>query len=152
VAWHADVGFGLGGPLEPLPWGPGDEHELAGWHYRVVRDGAELVLQSRVDGIWSDLYGFATDPVPLIDVETINWWVCTHPGSPFVTGLIVARQSHEGIRTSLSDWSGLALSESTPDGGTSVTELARAELPAVLADCFGLGGFVLDERERLVPA
>jgi N-hydroxyarylamine O-acetyltransferase len=152
VAWHADVGFGLGGPLEPLPWGPGEAHELAGWGYRVVRDGGELVLQSRAEGEWADLYGFVPEPIPLIDVETINWWVCTHPGSPFVTGLMVARQDPDGVRTSLSDWAGLALAESAPGGASTVTELERAALPALLADRFGLDGFVLDERERLVPA
>ena len=150
--WHADVGFGLGGPLEPLPWGPGDAHELAGWEYRVVGDGGELVLQSRAEGEWVDLYGFVPDPVPLIDVETINWWVCTHPGSPFVTGLIVARQDRDGLRTTVSDWAGLVLAESAPDGASSAVEVERAELPALLAERFGLPGFVLDERDRLVPA
>ncbi|HWX52108.1 MAG TPA: arylamine N-acetyltransferase, partial [Solirubrobacteraceae bacterium] len=25
--WHADAGFGMGTPLEPLPYGPGAEHD-----------------------------------------------------------------------------------------------------------------------------
>ncbi|HEX3510482.1 MAG TPA: arylamine N-acetyltransferase [Solirubrobacteraceae bacterium] len=149
--WHADVGFGLGTPLEPLPWGPGSEREIAGWRYRVVQGGAELVLQAFEDGGWSDLYGFVPDPVPLIDVETINWWVCTYPTSPFVTGLVVSTQARDGSRTTLSDWDGLALTERTP-GGSSRTELRREQVPALLAERFGLDGFVLDERERLVPA
>ena len=66
--------------LEPLPFGAGDEHEQEGWRYRIVRDGPELVLQRIDDGAWVDLYGFPPEPVPRVDVETINWWACTHPG------------------------------------------------------------------------
>jgi N-hydroxyarylamine O-acetyltransferase len=44
--WHADVGFGMGTPLEPLPFGPGSEHEQSGWRFRVAADGEELVLQA----------------------------------------------------------------------------------------------------------
>ena len=43
--WHADVGFGAGTLLEPIPFGPGEEHEQEGWRFRVVQDGEELVLQ-----------------------------------------------------------------------------------------------------------
>ena len=151
ASWHADVGFGRGSPLGPLPWGPGDPHELAGWSYRVVQDGAELVMQQLEWGSWSDLYGFVPEPVPLIDVETINWWVSTHPRSPFVTGLLITSQRTDGSRTELSDWSGLVLTETTPQRSTT-TQVLRAQLPALLAERFSLPGFVLDEDERLVPA
>ena len=40
--WHADVGFGLGTLLEPLPFGPGAEHEQPGGRFRVAQDGDEL--------------------------------------------------------------------------------------------------------------
>jgi N-hydroxyarylamine O-acetyltransferase len=149
--WHADVGFGLGTPLEPLPWGPGEDREIAGWRYRVVEDDRELVLQTHEDGAWVDLYGFVPDPVPLIDVETINWWVCTYPSSPFVTGLIVSIQAPDGTRTTLSDWDGLALAERTPAGGSRV-DVDRRQVPALLAERFGLDGFELDEHGVLAPA
>ena len=35
--WHADVGFGLGSLFEPIPFGPGEAHDQAGWRFRVVR-------------------------------------------------------------------------------------------------------------------
>ena len=44
--WHADVGFGSGTLIEPIPWGPGEEHEQAGWRFRVVQDGGEWALQT----------------------------------------------------------------------------------------------------------
>jgi N-hydroxyarylamine O-acetyltransferase len=149
--WHADVGFGLGSPLEPLPWGPGDVHVLGGWSYRIVEDGRELVLQQLEPDGWRDMYGFVPEPVPVIDVETVNWWVSTSPRSPFVTGLIVTSQDADGKRTALSDWSGLALTETTPAGSTSI-EVRREQLPQLLAERFALPGFVLGADERLVPA
>ena len=53
--WHADVGFGMGTLFEPLPFGPGPAHEQSGWRYRVVRDDAELVLQTHAVEGWVDL-------------------------------------------------------------------------------------------------
>jgi N-hydroxyarylamine O-acetyltransferase len=150
--WHADVGFGLGTLFEPLPFGPGEAHEQSGWHYRVVREGPELVLQTPAEEGWADLYAFMDHPVPQIDVETINWWVCTNPRSPFVTGMIASLQSDDGLRTSLSDWESLALTERTPEA-TSTRALDRAEVPGLLAERFGLGGFALgaDGRLRAAP-
>ena len=104
AVWHADAGFGVGSLLEPIPFGPGQEYELSGWRVRVVEDGAELVLQEWEDGGWVDLYGFVPEPVPLADIATSNWYTCTHPRSPFVTGLIVAKHRDDGTRVSLSDW------------------------------------------------
>jgi N-hydroxyarylamine O-acetyltransferase len=149
--WHADVGFGLGSPLEPLPWGPGEVHVLGGWSYRVVEDGRELVLQQLERDGWSDMYGFVPEPVPVIDVETVNWWVSTSPRSPFVTGLIVTSQDADGKRTALSDWSGLSLTEATPAGSSSI-EVRPEQLPELLSERFALPGFVLGADERLVRA
>jgi N-hydroxyarylamine O-acetyltransferase len=150
--WHADVGFGRGTPLEPLPWGPGAEHEQAGWRFRIARDGPELVLQTLDGGEWADVYSFLPLPAPAIDLETSNWWVSTHPGSPFVSGLIVACQDGEGGRTWLSDWSGaLVLTEQTPAGERS-HEVARELLPRLLSERFGLEGFALDANGRVVAA
>ncbi|HEY8304120.1 MAG TPA: arylamine N-acetyltransferase [Solirubrobacteraceae bacterium] len=149
AVWHADVGFGLGSLLDPLPWGPGSEHEQSGWMFRLVDDGRELVLQTIEDGRWVDVYGFPPQPVPFVDLETSNWWISTHPNSPFVTGLIASIQDDEGKRTSLSDWNELALTEQTPRGKT-VTPVDRGEVPELLASRFGLRGFELDGEGRVV--
>jgi N-hydroxyarylamine O-acetyltransferase len=149
ASWHADVGYGLGTLFEPLPFGAGAEHEQLGWSFRVVEEYPELVLQAEEDGGWVDLYGFLPHPVPPIDVETINWWVSTHPRSPFVTGLMVAAQSREGRRLSLRDGGGgLALREHAP-GRSAVTPVDWAAVPELLATRFGLGGFGLDGDGRL---
>jgi N-hydroxyarylamine O-acetyltransferase len=138
--WHADAGFGHGTLLEPIPFGPGGPHEQSGWRFRVVEEGAELVLQTYQDEEWSDLYGFVPEPVPFVDIETSNWFTCTYPRSPFVTGLIVSAQRPDGARVSLSDWQGLSLREETPAGG-STRPVDPAEVRELIETRFGLRGF-----------
>lgn len=138
--WHADVGFGRGTLLEPIPFGPGGPYEQSGWRFRIVEDGPELVLQAVQDDEWVDLYGFLPEPVPSIDVETSNWFACTHPRSPFVTGLIVSSQRPDGTRLTLSDWEELSLSEETP-ARASVRRVAPDEVDGLIAARFGLDGF-----------
>lgn len=151
ATWHADVGFGRGSLFEPIPFGPGPEREQRGRRFRVVEDGAELVLQTVREEAWEDLYGFSADPVPLVDVETANWYTSTYPRSPFVTGLIAGIQAEDGSHTVLSDWSGLALTADTP-AGTTVTPVERDEIPQLLARSFGLTGFAIGADGRLVRA
>jgi N-hydroxyarylamine O-acetyltransferase len=149
--WHADVGFGAGSLLEPLPFGPGAEHEQSGWRFRVVEGEPELVLQTAQGEEWVDLYGFLAHPAPLVDLETSNWFTSTHPSSPFVAGLIVSAQADDGTRTTLSDRTGLALTERTPAGAT-VTPLEWDAVPELLAARFGLPGYAIGSDGRLVSA
>lgn len=151
--WHADVGFGLGTLLDPIPFGPDPDavHQQSGWSYRVIQDGSELVLQARGPDGWSDDYGFEPRPVRRIDIELSNWWVCTHPRSPFVFGLIAAISHGDGLREAISDWSGpLTVRTITPEGVES-SEQPRTVIPGRL-ERFGLPGFALDEDGRVRAA
>jgi N-hydroxyarylamine O-acetyltransferase len=149
--WHADVGFGRGTLLAPIPFGPGDEHVQDGWRFRVVADGPELVLQTVSDGEWIDGYTFAPEPVPLIDIETSNWYTATHPRSPFVSaGISAAIYDRDATAVSLSDWSGsLILTELTPEKRT-VTPVAPEQAGELLHERFGLSGWTLEADGRLV--
>jgi N-hydroxyarylamine O-acetyltransferase len=149
--WLADVGFGNGTLLEPIPFGPGGEHEQSGWRFRVVSDGAEHVLQTAAGGGWTDVYGFVPEPVPAIDIETSNWFTCTNPRSPFVGGLIIAANRPDGTRVVLSDWSGLSFTTHTPTESTP-REITREEIPPLLAQTFGLPGFALGNDGRITRA
>jgi N-hydroxyarylamine O-acetyltransferase len=151
ASWHADVGLGARGILEPIPFGPGPTREQSGWSFRVVNDGSELVLQQLAVDEWTDLYGFLPRPVPLVDVETSNWWASTHPRSRFVAGLIVGVRRDDGTGTLLCDWSELSLTEQTP-AGTDVTPLEREAIPELLATRFSLPGFTLGPDRRIVRA
>jgi N-hydroxyarylamine O-acetyltransferase len=150
VQWHADVGFGLGTLLDPIPFGPHPDavHEQSGWSFRVVENGSELVLQTLQSSGWSDVYGFVPQPVPRIDIEVNNWWTSTSPLSPFVFGLIAAVNHDDGLREAISDWSGpLLVMTMTPDGIDS-SEQPRTVIPARLEQ-FGLAGFQLDGDGRV---
>jgi arylamine N-acetyltransferase len=134
--------------LDPLPFGPGAVHEQSGWQFRIVEDGNEFVLQSKGAGDWEALYGFVPEPVPLIDVETSNWYISTNPRSPFVSGLMVSLLSDDGQYALLGDRDGLSLAEGSPAGET-VTPLSIDELPELLADRFGLMGHSVGTDGRL---
>ncbi len=151
--WLADAGFGNGTLLEPIPFGSGATHEQGGWRFRIVTEGPEHILQTTGASGWTDLYGFAPEPVPTVDVETSNWFASTHPRSPFVTGLIVSTQGRDGSRAMLSDWTGLKLTEETA-GGSARTEtpVVPEQIPQLLERRFGLGGFRLDGGGRVVLA
>jgi N-hydroxyarylamine O-acetyltransferase len=143
--WHADVGFGRGSLLEPVPFGPGGVYEQAGWRFQVARDRAELVLQTTVGDRWVDLYGFIPEPVPMIDVRVSNWYTCTWPSSPFVTGLVVTAYAADGSRATLTDRDGLGLIEETPTDSVR-TAVEWDAVPEILCKRFALEGFALDGR------
>ncbi len=146
--WHADVGFGSGTLLEPLPWGPGDEHEQSGWRFRVVERSPQWVLQTVNDGEWTDIYGFLPIPVPEVDIEMSNWWTATHPESSFVTGFLATRQWRDGRRLILTDWGELTLIERTA-AETVSTPVTREQVPRLLAERLELPGFELDVAGRV---
>jgi N-hydroxyarylamine O-acetyltransferase len=148
AVWLADAGFGHGSLLEPIPFGPGGPYEQSGWRFRVVPDGPEHVLQTDEGAGWTDLYGFVPEPVPVVDIETSNWFTSTHPRSPFVTGLIVTAHNRDGSRVTLSDWRELSLTEQTPAESIS-TEVEREQVPQLLESRFGLPGFTLGSGGRL---
>jgi N-hydroxyarylamine O-acetyltransferase len=146
--WLADAGFGLGTLPEPIPFGPGDVHEMSGWRFRIVEDGFENVLQAGSESGWVDVYGFIPQPVPMSDIEVANWFTSAHPKSPFVTGLVVSTQRPDGTRIDLRDWTGLALTEQTP-AGADVTPVRLEEVPRMLRTRFGLHGFALNRDGRV---
>ena len=146
--WLADVGFGNGTMLEPIPFGPGAEYEQSGWRFRLVQDGSEHVLQAADGAGWTDVYGFVPEPVPFIDIQTSNWFTCTHPSSPFVAGLMVTINRPDGTRVTLSDRRGLTLTTDTPRDHSEVA-VPWAQVPDLLDTVFGLPGFVLGDNDRV---
>jgi N-hydroxyarylamine O-acetyltransferase len=149
--WHADVGFGRGTLMEPIPFGPGGPYDQAGWSVRVIAEGDELILQAEDREGWADQYSFDPRPVPHVDVVTSNWYTSTNPRSPFVSGLMVAANAADGTRTALSDWGEPLLEVETP-ASREATHVQREQFPALLAERFGLPGWELGPDERLRPA
>ena len=148
--WHADVGFGRGTLLEPIPFGPGGEHVHEGWRFRVIADGPELVLRTVADGEWVDGYSFVPEPVPLIDIETSNWYTATHPRSPFVSaGISVAMYDRDAVAVSLSDWSGSLILTELTQASRAVTPVEPEQVGDLLSARFGLHGWSYDADRRL---
>jgi len=85
----ADVGFGGGGLLHPMPLVEAQPVRHYAWDYRFVREGCSWVLQSLSGAQWMDLYTFTLDRQYRIDYEVANYYVSTHPGSQFTQGLFV---------------------------------------------------------------
>jgi len=148
--WLADVGFGGGGLLDPLPFAAGAETVQSGWRYRLVEDGPELVLQVFQDGGWADMYGFVPEPVPRIDIVVHNWFTATHPGSPFVTGLFAGRRTPERC-LSLFVSEEAVLVERPVGGASHSTTVASEAVPALLAERFEIPGVVVGRDGRLAP-
>jgi N-hydroxyarylamine O-acetyltransferase len=148
--WHADVGFGLGTLLDPIRFGPAGVCEQSGWSFQVMQDGDELALQTLGPDGWIDVYSFSPRPAFRIDIEVSNWWVCTNPASPFVSGLIVAVSHDDGRREALCDFSGQLLAMASSPDDAETTEAQREAIPSLLARRFGLPGFGLGPDGRIV--
>jgi N-hydroxyarylamine O-acetyltransferase len=140
--WLADVGFGGGGLLDPLPFAAGPETEQSGWRYRLVEDGPELVLQVFQDGGWTDMYGFVPEPAEPIDVAVNNWYTATHPDSDFVKGVIVGRRFPDRC-LSLFVFDEAVLVERPVGGASAVALVSRTDVPRILAERFEIPGVVV---------
>lgn len=89
--WIADVGFGGTGLLEPIPLRAGAEVELPLASFRLQQEGELWVMQSSLPTRWFDLYGFTLEPQERIDFEAPNYFIATHPSSPFTKNLVLAK-------------------------------------------------------------
>ena len=132
--WLADVGFGLQGPLEPVPM-DGQSHAQQGDVYRVIGEGTEQVLQWARPGPqdWLDLYAFVPEARPAIDFVMGNHFTSTFSRSPFVTSL-VAQLPTPGARYSLRNLHFSVIRGETLEERQVTPEEARA----LLGDRFGL--------------
>lgn len=85
-----DVGFGGQTLTSPIRLEAGPVQQTRHEPYRLTRRGDHHTLAAQIRGEWQPLYTFTTEPRPRIDLEVGSWYVSTHPGSHFVTGLTVA--------------------------------------------------------------
>ncbi len=146
--WIADVGFGGGGLLDPVPFEVGIEVEQSGWRYRLVEDGPEVVLQTFQDDAWIDMYGFVPEPAVEIDIEVSNWFTATHPDSPFVSGIFAGARYVDRC-LSLFVYDAVTLVERPAGGVSTSTEVDPEDLPDLLASRFHLAGVSVDSAGRL---
>ncbi|WP_067449904.1 arylamine N-acetyltransferase family protein [Actinomadura macra] len=144
-----DVGFGAG-PLEPLAFPAEDgvtEVEQDGWGFRLQHGPRTWELHQRGAGGWLQRHTFTLNETFHIDYELFNYFIATHPRSPFTTRPFVQKFSLDSHHV----LDGTNLTTTRPDGTEEKRTLAPQHLPATLAETFGI---VLDEPDgaRLIAS
>ncbi|AUG08581.1 arylamine N-acetyltransferase [Pseudomonas sp. S09G 359] len=92
VRYISDVGFGGMVPSSPLQLDTEAVQATAHEPYRLSFDGqGSYTLWAKVGEEWRGLYVFDLHVQADIDYEIGNWYVSTHPQSPFLGQLKVAR-------------------------------------------------------------
>ncbi|WMX48302.1 arylamine N-acetyltransferase family protein [Streptomyces roseicoloratus] len=143
VPYVTDVGFGsIGSLLEPIPLADGAELHDAPRHHRLVRAAHDGPLETwtlqahgaETEG-WDDQYAFTVEPFRQPDYEVINWYIATHPRSPFARA-VYAQRTTDDAHLALS---GRTFTQTGADGTRKERELADAdEVLTVLAEDFGI--------------
>lgn len=104
LRYITDVGFGGMVPTAPLLLDTEQEQATPHEPYRITREDDSYTLQAKVAGEWRAMYVFDLQRQGDIDYEIGNWYVSTHPQSPFLQRLMVARAG-EGVRRTLNNGS-----------------------------------------------
>ncbi|RDZ25966.1 arylamine N-acetyltransferase family protein [Lysobacter silvisoli] len=100
VPYLADVGFGSMVPTGPLRLDSEQAQSTPHEDYRISRRDDGYILRARVGEEWRGLYVFDLQPTAEIDYVVGNWYVSTHPESPFRGQLYAARMG-PGLRKTL---------------------------------------------------
>lgn len=90
-AYIVDVGFGIAALTSPLRLEVDSEQRTPHETCRLLKADDSFELQMEVGGTWLGLYRFDLQEQFRPDYELANWYTSTHPRSPFVTSLMVAR-------------------------------------------------------------
>lgn len=136
VRYISDVGFGGMVPSSPLQLDIEAIQATAHEPYRLAFDGlGAYTLWAQVGDEWRGLYVFDLQVQADIDYEIGNWYVSTHPQSPFVGQLKVARLA-AGKRHTLNN-AQYAVHYLDRPSDKRVIESAD-ELQQVLGDTFGI--------------
>lgn len=99
VRYIADVGFGGMVPTGPLQLDSEAEQATPHEPCRLTLIGGTYTLRALVTGSWRAMYVFDLQVVADIDCTVGSWYVSTHPDSPFLGQLIVARTGHRLRKT-----------------------------------------------------
>lgn len=104
VRYISDVGFGGMVPTAPLILDTAEEQSTPHEPYRIEQHADGYTLRAKVAGEWRAMYIFDLQRQEGIDFTLGNWYVSTHPESPFAKQLMVARTG-DGWRRTLNNGS-----------------------------------------------
>lgn len=89
--WLSDVGFGGMVPTAPLALDDAGAQPTPHEPFRLDRRRGRYTLRAWVGDAWRAMYVFDLEAPAPVDLEVGNWYVSTHPGSPFLGRLVAAR-------------------------------------------------------------
>ncbi len=137
VRYITDVGFGGMVPSSPLQLDTEAVQATAHEPYRLTFNAGEnsYTLWAEVAGEWRGLYVFDLQVQAAIDYEIGNWYVSTHPNSPFLGQLKVALLS-PGKRHTLNNAHYAIHSLDQPSEKRLLNN--AQELTVLLRDTFGI--------------
>jgi N-hydroxyarylamine O-acetyltransferase len=104
VRYITDVGFGGMVPTAPLLLDSEAEQATPHEPYRLEQQADGYMLRACVAGEWRPMYLFDLQRQEDIDYTIGNWYVSTHPQSPFTQRLMAARTG-DGWRKTLNNGS-----------------------------------------------
>ena len=104
VRYITDVGFGGMVPTAPLLLDTEAEQATPHEPYRIEQQAEGYMLRANVAGEWRPMYLFDLQRQEDIDYTIGNWYVSTHPESPFTQRLMVTRTG-DGWRKTLNNGS-----------------------------------------------
>lgn len=90
-----DVGFGKETLTGPIPFKMDKAHPTPHKYYRIQKKSKHYLMQCRTQRGWGDMYSFLPRRFYFADCKVANWYVSTHPDSPFTQGLIAARAGNK---------------------------------------------------------
>lgn len=154
VRYITDVGFGGMVPSGPLLLDSEAVQATAHEPYRLTHNADDsYTLWAEVAGEWRGLYVFDLQVQADIDYEIGNWYVSTHPGSPFLGQLKVARLA-PGKRHTLNNAHYAVHYLDRPSEKHTIEQ--ADELLALLRETFGIrvpvGGALVEKINGLIMA
>lgn len=132
--WLADVGFG-DSFLEPLLLDERGEQVQGRRAFRIVPDGAPLVLMQREDDEWEAQYRFTLQNYGYADYAEMCRYHQTSPQSHFTRARICSRATTEG-RVTLSEMRFITTSEQGERKEQTLT--SQEEYASILREQFGI--------------
>jgi N-hydroxyarylamine O-acetyltransferase len=135
VRYISDVGFGGMVPTAPLILDSESAQATPHEAYRLDRQTDGYLLRAQVAGEWRPMYLFDLQRQEAIDYSIGNWYVSTHPDSPFAQRLMVARTG-DGWRRTLNNGSFAIHRVGAKSERRELTDVD--ELLEVLVDEFGI--------------
>ncbi|HEX7381464.1 MAG TPA: arylamine N-acetyltransferase [Nevskiaceae bacterium] len=134
--WLTDVGTGSASLTAALRFEADVVQVTPHDRRRLVRANDRWYQQVRRGGEWVDVYEFTGEEMPFIDRVVANWYVSTHPQSPFRHHVSVAIACPDGGRVALS---GGRLTVRRRDGSATHRQVAAGrEYLTVLREEFGI--------------